>query len=61
MYESDEWYLQYDFGKDPRVIVKINGQAKSPSGNQTMADTEDLWDLDGSISENESSKIETER
>lgn len=60
MYESDEWYVQYELDKDPRVLTKTRGQTKVNSVHQTIADTEDDWDLDASASDNESYEIEME-
>jgi hypothetical protein len=53
MYESDEWYVQYDLNKDPRTKAKF----KAKSGqNQTLADTEDHWDADSSVSTKDSTE-----
>lgn len=56
MYESDEWYVQYDLDKD-RAKMKLNAK---DGQNQTMANTEDFWDIDSKTDENDSYQNKTE-
>lgn len=55
MYESDEWYVQNDL-QDKHQNMRLNGKN---GHNQTLAQTEDHFDLDASASDNESYEMET--
>jgi hypothetical protein len=54
MYESDEWYFQYDLS---RKTTKPARPLTSPS---QLSDTDDHWDLDSMASDNEAYEIETD-
>lgn len=46
MYESDEWYVQFDPSSQKKLHAKL-GQYP------TLADTEDHWDVHSLVSEDE--------
>ncbi|MBP1930137.1 hypothetical protein [Ammoniphilus resinae] len=46
MYETDEWYFQYELGVKPKRTRNPYTTMNDVNNQQTMADTEDLFDTD---------------
>jgi len=46
MYETDEWYFQYELGVKPKRTRNPYTTMNDVNNQQTMEDTEDLFDVD---------------